>query len=206
MTITAAELLTISNERTGRSEAQADVDKFIKSCVHDLTSRGIVLEAEETEALVTSQANYSETSLLTNSFKKINAITILDSNSKESEPLEEISWQRYKERVAQETANDKPKEYARFNETIYIWPPPNATSYPSMKISGTIYHADSTTISFANRFRECMSQYVIAKIYEKYGMAETKGKIHMALYADEFNKLFGDQNSKEVSVQRYSDI
>ena len=204
MSITAASLLAIGNERTGRSESQADVDKFITSAVADLSTRGIALEAEETVTLTTSDPSYLE-SAFTNPFKKIDAITIVDSDSNESDPLTEISWQRYKERVAQGTANDKPKEYARFAETIYIWPPPNATTYPSMKISGTIYHADSTTISFANRFRECLTQYVIAKIYEKYGISE-KAKYHIALYADEFNKLLGDQNSKEISMVRYNDI
>src|SRR3990167_6891553 len=104
MTITAAELLAIGNERTGRSESQTDVDKFIKSCVHDLTSRGINLEAKETVTLSTSDPSYLE-SAFTNAFKKIDAITIIDSDSNESEPLDEITWQRYKERVAQETSN-----------------------------------------------------------------------------------------------------
>src|SRR3990167_2145889 len=188
MTITAAELRTIGNERTGRSESQDDVDKFIKSGVTDLSTRGIALEAEETETLVDNTPNYAESGL-SNSFKKINAITILDSDSNESAPLDEISWQRYKERVSQEIAKDKPREYARFNSTLYLWPPPNATNYPSMKVSGTIYHADSTTISFSDRFRECLTQFVIYKIYEKYGLGDSKGKLHMSLYADEFNKL-----------------
>src|SRR3990167_1685406 len=205
MTITASESRTIGNERTGRSESQDDIYKFIKAAVHDLSSRGINLEAEETVTLVDSQSNYVE-SAFSNTFKKIDAITIIDSANTESAPLDEISWQRYKERVSQSISDDKPKEYARFNNTIFLWPPPEAADYPSIKISGSIYHEDSTTISFANRFREALTQYVIFKIYEKYGVGETKGKLHANLYNDEFNKLVGDQNSKEVSIQRYNDI
>src|SRR3990172_9275463 len=104
MSITAASLLSIGNERTGRNESQADVDKFITSAVADLSTRGIALEAEETVTLTTSDPSYLE-SAFTNTFKKINAITIVDSDSNESDPLTEISWQRYKERGGQGAAH-----------------------------------------------------------------------------------------------------
>ncbi len=205
MSITAVELRTIGNERTGRAESQSDIDKFVKSWVADLTSRGITLEAEETVNFVDEQPNYIE-SAFTNNFKKIDAITVMHTDNTESPPLREISWQRYKERVSQDTAPGKPKEYARFNETIYVWPNVDADTYDEMKISGTIYHADSTIISYADRFRECGIQYIIFKIYEKYGLIKSKGVVHTALYKSEFDKLFSDQNTKENHTVRYNDI
>ena len=205
MTITPAELLAIGNERTGRAETQAQVDKFIKSWVHDLTLRGVKLEAEESVTLVDEQPNYVE-SALTNKFKKIDVITILDTDGEENAPLDEISWQRYKERVAEGHAAGEPKEYARFNETVYLWPKPDTGTYPTAKISGTIYHADSTTISYSDRFRECASQFIIFKIHEKYGYASTKGKPHLDLYEHEVSKIISDQATKEKTFVRYNDV
>ena len=206
MTITAEELRTIGNERTGRAESQADIDKFIKSCVQDLTTRGIVLEAEEEETLVDEQPDYVEVDVLTNSFRKIDVITIEDTEENEGKPLIEISWQRYKERIAYSVSPGQPKEYARFNGILWLWPAPDTDSWPKMNVSGTIYHAASTTISFADRFKECLIQYVIFKIYEKYGLTETKGKAPASLFKDQFDILLGDQNTKEINVVRYNDI
>lgn len=206
MTITASELRTIGNERTGRSEAQADIDKFVKSWVADLSSRGIVLEAEEELTFVDEQPNYVESGL-TNLFKKIAAITVEDTDGNEEKPCMEISWQRYKERIAQYTQPGKPKEYARFNKTLFFWPPPKIANYPKANVSGTIHHADSTTISYADRFREAGAQYIIGKIQEKYlGPDHSKTKGHFALYDYEARKLKALQDNSEVNVVGYNDI
>ena len=204
MPITAAELLTIGNERTGRSEATADIAKFIKACVHDLTIQGVRIEGAEDVTLSDDDPSYLESGF-TNSYKRVIVITTIDSNSKESSPLDEISWQRYKERVSQGAGKGKPREYVRFNSTVYLWPPPNATDYPTMNISGLIYHADSTTISYNERLRECMTQYVIFKIFEKYGLAVKKGKAHFDLYGFEVEKILHDQAISRLSFTKYND-
>lgn len=204
MALTNTELLAIGNERTGRSESQVDVDKFVKSFVHDLSIRGVWVEGEETKALVDSTPDYAESGLA-NSYNKILAITILDTNSKESSPLEEISWKKYKERVAQAVSDGKPSEYCRFKDTLYLWPQPDFALYPNMKVSGTIFHSDSTTIAFNERFRECASQYIIMKIYEKFGMTD-KRKEYLATYRLERSALVSMQANQRISRQRYNDI
>lgn len=100
MSITNTELRTIGNERTGRSKSQDDIDKFVKSWVADLSTRGIALEATEDETLVNEQANYVEATVFANAFKNNVVVTVINSSAKESEPLLEISWNRYKERLA----------------------------------------------------------------------------------------------------------
>lgn len=207
MSITAEELRTIGNAETGRSETQDQIDKYVKEWAHELTTKGIVLEAEEDITLVDEQPNYVEaTYLTTNTFKKISAITIVDTNDEESPPLEEISWQRYKERNAQSSTPTKPSEYARFNKTLFLWPPPDTDLYPTARVSGTIRHADSTTISYHERFRKCASMYIIFRIHMKYGYADTKGKPFFGLYENSREDLMSDQSTREVSVQRYNDI
>ena len=170
--ITAAELLAQANLEAGRAET--DIDWFVKEWVSDLTIQGVFLEGEESVVLVDEQPNYLE-SAFTNLFKKINAITIVDTDEEESDPLTEISWQRYKERVAQSVSPGKPREYCRFNDTIFLWPKPDADLYPSMSVSGTVHHADSTTIAYPDRFRKCGLFYMILGFMPNTAMPRQKG-------------------------------
>ena len=206
MTITAAELRTIGNDRTGRVKSQADIDKFVKSWVADLTTRGIVLEATEDVTLVNEQANYIE-SAFTNLFKGNLVVTVLDTNSNESNPFLEISWDRYKQRVAQSVASGKPREFVRFNDTFYLWPAPLIANYPTLRISGTIHHSDSTTISYPDRFRECGIQYIIYKIWESFGyLYRPKASAHFQSYEFELNKLLSGESRKRHHSVAYNDI
>ena len=206
MSITPAELRTIGNERTGRSKSQTDIDKFVKSWVADLTTRGIVLEASEDVTLTDEQANYLE-SALTNAFKEGPVVTVIDDDDNESKPLLEISWHRYKERVGQGVTPGKPQEFTRFNDTFYLWPAPDTDNYPTLRISGTIYHTDSTTISYADRFRECGIQYVIYKIYESLGyLYRPKTTAHFQSYEFELDKLLKSESRKRHHSVGYNDI
>ena len=201
--ITAAELLAQANLEAGRAET--DIDWFVKEWVSDLTIQGVFLEGEESVVLVDEQPNYLE-SAFTNLFKKINAITIVDTDDGESDPLTEISWQRYKERVAQTVSPGKPREYCRFNDTVFLWPKPDVDLYPSMNVSGTVHHADSTTIAYPDRFRKCGLFYMIFRIYAKYGYAETKGVAPFKIYEIEVEKIKANQSTKRVSTVGYNDI
>ena len=206
MSITATELRSIGNGRTGRAKTQDDIDVFVKSWVADLTTRGIVLEASEDLTLVDEQANYAESGL-TNLFKEGLVITVLDTDDDESSPLLEISWNRYKERVGQAVTPGKPAEFVRFNDTLYLWPKPDTDNYPTLRISGTIYHADSTTISYADRFRECGIQYIIYKIYESLGyLYRPKALAHFQSYESELNKLLSSESRKRHHSVKYNDI
>ena len=205
MSILNTELRSIGNARTGRAKTQAEIDEYIKNWVNDLTLRGIFLEGEEEVNFVDEQPNYVE-SAFTNTYKRIVAITVEDTDGDESKPLLEISWPRYKERIAQGVDAGKPREYARFNDTIFVWPKPDADLYPLMNISGSIYHSDSTTISYPTRFRKCGIEYIIFSIYASFGYAETKGKPHWLLFETEVAKMLSDQSTKEKHSIRYTDI
>lgn len=206
MSITAIEFRSIGNDRTGRAKSQAEIDVFVKSWVADLTTRGIVIEASEDVTLVNERAYYPE-SALTNAFKEAPVVTIIDSDDNESEPLSEISWHRYKERVAQGDNPGRPKEFVRFDNTFYLWPVPNTDNYPTLRISGTIHHTDSTTIVYANRFRECGIQYIIYKIWESFGyLYRPKASAHFQSYEFELDKLLRSESRKRQHNVQYNDI
>ena len=206
MSITAVELRSIGNGRTGRAKSQDEINVFVKSWVADLTTRGIVIEASEDVTLTDEQPNYVESGL-TNAFKEAPVVTIIDSDSNESEPLCEISWHRYKERVAQGDNPGRPKEFVRFNNTFYLWPAPDTDNYPTMRISGTIHHTDTTTIVYADRFRECGIQYIIYKIWESLGyLYRPKASAHFQSYEFELDKLLRSESRKRQHFVRYNDI
>jgi len=206
MSITAEELRTIGNERSGRSKSQADIDKFIKSWVADLTIRGIILEATEDVDLEDEQPNYLE-SEFDNLFKNGLVVTVIDSNDNESKPLLEISWHRYKERVGSGDAPGKPREFTRFGGSLYVWPKPDADQYPTLRLSGKIYHSDSTTIVYADRFRECGIQYIIYKIYESLGYLHREtAQAHFRNYEFELQKLLSSESNRRHHNVGYNDI
>jgi len=206
MAITVAEILSKANGRTARAES--DVNDYIKAVLHDLATRGLALEAEESEALVTDQANYVFT-LFANKFQHIKQVVIIDSSSVPSLPLTEITWKQYKERLESNASATEPVEYCIFPQrgakTLYLWPKPNATNYPSVKVSGTLRHDDSTTVSsYHEQYRELMIYGVCWKIEEYYNVDSSKTKEWRGLYEGEITKMFGDLPT--IGQSEYSDI
>lgn len=201
MTITAAELLSQGNTRTGKSETT--IDYYIKAWVHALTMKGIEVEAENEITLIDDTPNYDISSYL---YKKIKTVSIIDSSSNPRPPLTEISFYQYKVKLSQNHSKCEPKEYALFNNVLYLMPQPNATAYPTMKVAGPVMHADSTTISYPDRYRECGIEFICFKIWEKYGQANTFGKTHFDLFTNELNGLLAFESSRKKVVPRYSDI
>jgi hypothetical protein len=206
MSLLVADLLALANSRTGRAET--DNDKFLLPILHDLTIRGCFLEAEETVTLSSEDPSYAF-STFTNDFKSIKTVVIIDSDDDPSGPLQEISWTKYKERLAQTLSAGEPVEYCiypgRINRVLYLSPKPNTTNYPYVKISGPIRHADSTSsISFPERFRELLVEGMAWQIERHYNPDSTKTAEHKGYYENELAKHFGD--TPTVSRGRYSDI
>jgi len=205
MTLLIADILSLANERTGRSES--DINTFMKGILHDLSTRGLNLEAEETLTLVTDDFDYAF-STFTNKFKRIKNVVILDSSSVPSSPLTEISWKRYKERLSENLSNGEPIEFCIYptllNEVLYLSPKPNATNYPSAKISGDLKHDDTTTIIFDEKYRELLIEGVCWKIESKYNVDGEKTKARLELYEIEIQKIFG--SGKTISFGEYGDI
>ncbi len=210
MSITNTELRDVGNGRTGKSKSQDEINVFVKSWVKDLSTRGVVLEFEESVTLVDKQAKYlflAFPNAATIQPKKIDVVTVVDENDKESEPFEFITWARYKDRLSQGFSPDKPSEYTIFSNAIYIWPGPNVPEFATLNVSGTYHHLESTTILYPDRYKECGYQYIIYKIYESFGyLHRAKTKAHFENYEFERSKVMtGDSRSKQ-HVQRYSDI
>jgi len=204
MTITAAELLVIGNERTSRAEVQADVDKFIKDWVNECAIRGLEIKRSEEVSFVTGTKSYDVSSY---AFKKINVVTVEDSDNNEKDPLIEISWLEYKNELARNYSNSEPKKFCFYDGSIYVSPPPNATTYPLMNVSGDYLHADSTTIAYPDRYRFCASEFICFSIYKKYGMTDTKGKPHFELFIDAVGNLLSLQSAKRrQKYPQYNDI
>lgn len=205
MPITANEILTEANSRTGRAESS--IDTFLKGVLHDLSTRGLSLEAEEEVNLTTDQPNYVFSGF-TNKFNRIKQVVIIDSDDDPSDPLTEISWKRYKERLANTLSNGEPTEFCvyptRGAKTLYLSRKPNAVNYPKMKISGTLRHGDTTTISYLEEYRELLIEGVCWKIESKYNVNGEKARARFELYENEINKLFGDQPT--IGLSEYSDI
>lgn len=205
MALLIADILSEANSRTGRAESSGDT--FLKGILHDLSSRGLCLEAEETLALVTDDCDYAF-STFTNKFKRIKEVVILDSNSVPSMPLEEISWKRYKERLSENLSNGEPVEFCIYptllNEVLYLSPKPNATNYPYAKISGQLKHNDNTTIIFDEKYRELLIEGFCWKIETRYNVDGEKTKARFELYEIEIQKIFGSKNT--ISFGEYSDI
>ncbi len=205
MSLSAAEVLTQVNLRTGRAES--DIDTQLKGILHDLSLRGLCLEAEETLTLTTDDCDY-EFSAFTNKFKKIKTVVIVDSAGVPSKPLTKITWDQYKERLAGNLSAGEPGEFCifpeRVNEVLYLSPKPNATNYPYAKISGPLKHDDSTTISYDEKYRELLIEGCCYKVEAKYNIDSQKTKEHFALYENEISKMFGD--SSTIRQSQYSDI
>lgn len=205
MALLAAEILSEANLRTGRAES--DVNIPLKGILHDLSTRGLCLEAEEILALVTNDCDYAFSTFI-NKFKRIKNVVILDSAGVPSNPLTKITWNQYKERLSANLSAGEPKEFCiypeRVNEILYLSPKPNATNYPSTKISGTIKHDDTTTISYDEKYRELLIEGCCFKIEAKYNIDSPKTKAHFDLYENEIFKIFAD--TPTISVSQYNDI
>lgn len=206
MAITVAEILSKANGRTGRAES--DVNDYIKAILHDLAVRGLSLETEEAKTLTDSQANYVFTGF-TAKFQHIKEVVIIDSNDIPSLPLTEITWKQYKERLEANLSATEPVEYCIYPKigakTLYLSPKPNATNYPSMKVSGTLRHDDSTTVSsYHEHYRELMIYGVCWKVEEYYNVGSNKAISWQGLYEAEITKIFGDLPT--IGLGEYSDI
>ncbi len=210
MSITNTELRDVGNGRTGRSKSQAEIDVFVKSWVQDLSTRGVILDFEETVTLVDEQVKYLFSGFpnaATIMPKNIDVVTIIDANDKESGPFERINWARYKERVGQGTSPGKPSEYTDFNNALYIWSQPAVPEFTSLKVSGQYYHLESTTILYPDRYKECGYQYIIYKIYESLGyLHRKKTRAHLALYESELAKVMTSDSRRKAHAVRYTDI
>ena len=198
MSITSAELYTEANSRTGRT---GDHDTKLKAVLQELAHRGLALLGETTQALTSGDRDYT----VPTNCKRVRLITLVDSNSVEGAPLTEISWHEYKERLAGNAGNGAPGVFVVQNGTIYLDPPPNATTYPNMKITTELYHADSLTVSWPDRYEETLTEGLCWKIYLGLDQGAGLGIIHKKEYLDGVDLLLEVQGSERNGRMAYTD-
>lgn len=201
MTITSADLYTAVNARTGRT---GDHDTELKAILHDLAIRGVEIRAEDTQALTTGTRNYT----VPTSAKRVILIVPVDSSSLEGDPLTQKTWEEYKWLRSQNAGNGRPLYFTTENGVIYLDPPPNATTYPNMKITSVKYHADGvTTISWNDRMREALIEGVCWKVLLGLDLGGSNiGAPHKTEYELEIEKLLIAQSAEHKAQVRYSDI
>lgn len=198
MTLTATDLDTLVNARTGRTGTHVEE---LKAILHDLALRGVHLLGETTQALTTGTRQYTTP---TNT-KRVRLINVLF-GAVEQDPLDEITWHEYKRRLSPAASNGKPTVFVVYNGSIYLDPPPLTTDYPNMKITTELYHADSTTISYADRFRETLLRGMCYEVYLGLDLGATLGAPHQVAYETGVLRLLGAQSAERNGRTRYGDI
>ena len=199
MALTAADIYTEVNARTGRTGNHATE---LKAILHDLAIQGVKLLGETEQDLTSGDRNYAVPS----NTKKIRSITIRNSSTIDLDPMDEITYREYKKRVEPASDNGQPEVYAVENGVIYLDPPPNATTFPDMMILTELYHADSTTISWADRFREALIEGTVWKTLLGLDLGSSLGAVHGASYGDEVKKLLAAQSAEVRRITKYHDV
>lgn len=203
-TITAAELLTLANQISGRAET--DITPFLKNVIHDLERDSVLLEGSESIATVNGQRNYN-LSALTNTYRRPFHLQPRGSSLYYDE-LVEISYEEYKDRLIHNSGNSRPQVFAVFNNVIYIDPPPLAATYTHLDIWGKIEHADSvSTILYDARHRDMLANGCAWHIFKRYGLTdEQKARDCRDLYESEKMKFIERKANSKHHAARYYDL
>jgi len=171
MALAIADLLTLVNEITGRSETSL-VDE-LRNIVHDLEAETVFLEGEETFALTTSLETYA-LSALTNTYRRPIHLQPIDTDGDEHIELIEKSYQWFRDRLVYTAGDYRPTHFAIWDATIHIWRTPTSI-YSNMKIWGRLLHTDdvATTISYPEKYRNLLVNGCAAEVFKRYGLVDS---------------------------------
>ena len=202
MAITPAELLTRVNNETGRSET--DLTPYLRDTIHDLERDGLFLEAESSVALTSGTRNYN----VPTDYNRPLHIWPLDSSGITREPLDEISYEEFKRRLIWNSGNSRPTEFAIWNGVIYLDPPPNATTYPNMRIVAFKNHSDTvTTIEYPEKYRAMLANGCAYYIEKRYGNAQTpRAQTFMQEFTKEKRGFIGVKNRERPLRIHFQDV
>ena len=163
-TITKAEILAVVNKRLNRSET--DIDEEIRSILYDISSRADFLKKEGTRNTVKSRAYYS----VPDDFKDKLVIKIDD-----SEPLDRITFAEYQQKIADDTSESEPTDFALHDDFIWLYPTPDAVY--EMTLFYAIYHPNNVAnILFGEQFRECIYKGVLMEVCNGYELYDAGDK------------------------------
>ena len=200
MSITAANVYTVVNARTGRT---GDHEEELLAVLQDLAICGVNLWSETEQALTSGDRSYTVPS----NTKRVRAITLEDASGNELGTLDEITYEDYKNRLQPSASNGRPAVYAVFNGVIYLDPPPLATSYANINIIAELYHAVLvSTISWPDRFKECIVEGVCWKTLLGLDLGGSLGVVHGKSYEDEKMKLLAAQGNEKLRRTQNNEV
>lgn len=203
MTLTAADLLTLVNETTGRAETS--ITKYLRNVIHDLERESIELEGSENFSLTAGTRSYALSSL-TNDYKRPFELQPLSGTSY-YEILTEISFAEYRDRLRHNRGNAQPEYFAVYDGTIYLDPPPSST-YDTMDIWGKINHGDDvTTILYEEEYRRLLVNGCSYEVFKRYGLQESqKAQECLLSYEKEKQSIIIRTANKKHHYTMYRDI
>lgn len=211
MSITPAQLLTLVNQETGRQES--DLTQYLRDTIHEVESQSIFLEAEASFTLTTDDDEYplSSTTLDPVSpafslFRRPFHLQPVDSAGEEWEELTEVSKDELQRLRAYNANSSRPQNFCVWNNVLQLWPKPSS-SYPSMKLWGTLYHSDDvTTISYPDKYRRMLVSGCSWYVFLRYGLGETeKAKIQKAVFDSELSLQSSRKANERPRFVRYND-
>lgn len=202
MSITAANLRTEANQRSGREWTEAQITIALKSLLHDMAKDNL-LESTTYLAVTAGTPNYA----ITNAKKLIVAQFYDVSAAQYSKPMKKITWGQYREEVGKNLSNSVPTKVTFYRGSIYVSAPPDTTN-DRIYYTVLLKHADSiSSVSFEDDTRECLVQGLSYYCYELVGLQNTeKAKIHLGKYENEKGKLSGDIGIGRISKVKYRDM
>lgn len=176
MTITAAEVLSSAQTRTGRTDITA-IDNELEAVLLDLSHTFPFLEASASLTVTANAVNAA----LPSGMRAVTAVA--DSSSRKLLP---ITFSEYQQWVNQDSAaGSTMKRWAVFNDYLYV--------HPKMATQQTLtiyynYETNSTTsIAFPDRFQEAIIEGVCFKMYEMRGLLGQvpEANTHKQLYDEQ---------------------
>ena len=173
MTISANDILAVTNSNLRRSETSIDIE--LKNALRRISVFGDFLYGEDSTTINQGDNLIS----LPDNYKTITdvRVTSVDTEPSTAEvidikgPLVLIGWPEYLTKIGGNTSQSNPVFYAIRNEDIYLYPVANI-SY-NVDVYYTKYHAYSTTIEYSEKFREAIEALTTLNVAKKFGLGDS---------------------------------
>ncbi len=205
MSFLKADILTIVNTRTGRSET--DIDNIFIGVLTKLSRDHNLLFVQGTVALADGVKSYA----VPTDFKETIAIVVIDSDGNRSKPLTEISFEEYLSLRSNEVDGNnenEPRKYAVHNNLIWPWPVPDQ-AYTNTEHHYSTYHSvtDFDTITFSQIIQEAVVEGCCYGMYKNFGLADTEGaKTHLSGYREEVRRIKARDTNDKAGPVLYRDV
>ncbi len=204
MAITKANIISWINDKLSQNFSGTDIDDEIAAVLNDLTVESNFLRKSASCLTVVGQHNYGETA-----FAITNLKSIVDIKVDDEEPLIEIDWETYQERIANEGTNrGEPDEFYldELNKMIYVYPAPNVATY-TLYLQYYAIDNNVNDIQLPDEFRYLIYKGVGYEILEKLGKGQEKraGEL-LVWYEAKKSNMAVSINQGRNSFVKYRDL